>query len=75
MREFFQNNVSMASAQIASLAAYSTSDAVRLNASKYIVEAAFRAAEMENDPIAKLFDELKANDPDTAAAIVESARN
>jgi hypothetical protein len=67
MREFFQNNVTMASAQIAHLAAYSTSDAVRLNASKYIVEAAFRAAELQNDPLSKLFDELKANDPAPAA--------
>lgn len=63
IRHFFRKNVNAAAAQVASLAAHSTSDAVRFSASKYIIQEAFGRAPGEADPVTNMLDRLRtAND-------------
>jgi hypothetical protein len=57
-REFFRDNLPMAAAQIAFLAANAESESVRFSASKYVILAAKEISETDGDPIKELLKEL-----------------
>lgn len=59
-RDFFKKNIHSAAAQIVWLAVNSTSDSVRLAASKYVVEQAISDAKGDGDPLKDLMKELSA---------------
>lgn len=59
-REFFKKNVPHAAAQIAWLAQNADSETVKLNASKYVIEKAFKDSEADGDPVTALLKELTA---------------
>lgn len=62
-QDYFRTNVPAAAAMIVRLAMNSTSDAVRGNMSKYIIQAAFDEEKDSGDPIRNLLKELANNDP------------
>lgn len=62
-QDYFRTNVPLAAAMIVRLAMNSTSDAVRGNMSKYIIQAAFDEEKDSGDPIKALLKELASNDP------------
>jgi hypothetical protein len=64
---YFRKNVPHAVAQIVHLSQNSTSDAVRLNASKYIHQAAFKEEAESGDPIKDLLKQLQGNDKKSPA--------
>jgi len=57
-RDFFKKNIHMAAAQVVHLAGTAESETVRLNASKYIVEAALADSRADGDPIRDLMNKL-----------------
>lgn len=60
-RNFFRQNLAGAAAQIVWLSQNSTSDAVKLNASKLIIKEALEDARKEGDPMKELFEMLRAD--------------
>jgi len=65
--DFAKNNLGNSLAQIAWLSQNSTSDAVRLNASKYLTDLAREDAKKDGDPIKQLLQELKEKPKESAA--------
>jgi hypothetical protein len=61
-KDFFRKNVHSAAAQIVWLANSAESESVRMNASKYIVEAALAEGDAAGDPIKDLLNRLTKND-------------
>lgn len=57
-RDFFKKHMATAAAQVVWLSGNSTSDSVRLNASKYIIGEALADAKEQGDPIRELMQEL-----------------
>lgn len=68
VREFFQSQVAVLSAQIVWLANNADSETVRLNASKYGIEIAIAAEKDAADPIADIIAKLQANDKQEVAS-------
>lgn len=68
-RDFFKKHVDVAAAQVLYLAIHSTSDSVKLNASKLIITEALADARAAGDPIKDLLDELRMNDPASVAEL------
>lgn len=60
-KEFFKKAMPSAAAQIVWLSEYSSSDSVRLNASKYIIEVGREDVERDGDPVRDLLMNLKKN--------------
>jgi hypothetical protein len=60
-RRFFRQNLAQAVAQVVWLSANSSSDAVRLNASKIIIKEALEDARKDGDPIKELMEALSAD--------------
>lgn len=68
-RSFFKKHVDIAAAQVLYLAVHSTSDSVKLNASKLIITEALADARAAGDPIKDLLAELQMNDPATVPVL------
>jgi hypothetical protein len=57
-QDFFKKNINAAAAQIVWLTTNSTSDAIRLAASKYVIEQASKDAKADGDPIKQMLKQL-----------------
>lgn len=57
-RDYLRKHVPVALAQVVHLAQFSTSDSVRLNASKFIIGESFKDEAEKGDPIADLIEQL-----------------
>ena len=65
--DFAKKNMANALAQVAWLSNNSTSDAVRLNASKYLIDVAREDAKKDGDPLKELLSKIKKK-PEEAAS-------
>lgn len=61
--EFFRKNVPVAAAQIVHQMQFASSDAVRLNAAKYLLDRVFKHEAETGDPVNELLKKLKSNKP------------
>jgi len=58
-RDFFKKNIHMAAAQIVWLAGNASKESTKLNAAKYVVEAALAEGRADGDPIKELLRSLQ----------------